>query len=268
MKEWQNYEEVVRRIYSRMGGEEGVTVKCSGPKCKVQGSNGVDHQVDVLTSHSLGIHEYLTAIECKHWNRKITKEAVIKAAYIRKEAGISKVVIVTTVGYTPDAVNVAKSEHVELLLLRTPTESDWEGRVRNIEISISITLPELTKREFITVNSMENKEWMQGNWCSLKYADGTVTPVRFLEDNFLEGMKHSTSESAHCETIEFDPPALLMSREECTQVSSLKLEGHYRTTAPKAVRIRGEDHVAYIMQTEFGTKRHVVDSDYRIHEKP
>lgn len=268
MKEWQNYEDLVRRIYARMGGEEGTTVICSGPKCKVQGSSEVKHQVDVLISHSHGLHEYLTAIECKSWNRKITKEAVIKAAYIRRDAGISKMVIVTTVGFTPDTVKVARSEHVELILLRKPNEADWDGRVRNIVVGISLTLPELTKREFVTVDPIEDKEWMASRWCSLKYSDGTVVPVRFLEDDFLEGMKVLPSENAQSKTMIFDPPAILMSHEKCVEVSGLKLEGHFRRTAPKEVRIRGEDHVAYILQTEMGTRRFIVDNDDLIHEKP
>lgn len=69
---WQSYEELIKDVYQELGKVNGVRIECWGPSCKVRGKSGVDNQIDVLTSHSDGLHEYKTAIECKYWNKKIS----------------------------------------------------------------------------------------------------------------------------------------------------------------------------------------------------
>lgn len=53
-----------------------------GNSCKVIGRSNIQHQIDVLTIHSDGIHSYGTAIECKYWNKKIDKDIVMKLSSI------------------------------------------------------------------------------------------------------------------------------------------------------------------------------------------
>ena len=67
---WQDYEELVKDIYEALGQANGVTIECWGRSCKVDGPPGVFHQIDVLTTHSDGLHQYRTAISCKNWNKK------------------------------------------------------------------------------------------------------------------------------------------------------------------------------------------------------
>ena len=65
---WQDYEELVKDIYLALGQTIGVTIECWGSSCRVEGPPGVSNQIDVLTSHSDGLHQYTTAISCKYWN--------------------------------------------------------------------------------------------------------------------------------------------------------------------------------------------------------
>lgn len=69
MLDWENFEEVVKNIYKRFGKDKGVKIEGYGRTCKCKGKSGVEHQIDILTSHSDVIHLYKTGIECKYWNR-------------------------------------------------------------------------------------------------------------------------------------------------------------------------------------------------------
>ena len=54
----------------------------------------MEHQIDVLTEHSDGIHSYRSAIECKYWKQKINKDIVMKVAETVEDCGLSKGIIV------------------------------------------------------------------------------------------------------------------------------------------------------------------------------
>ena len=76
--DWKSYEELVKDIYEQLGSATGVKILGYGNGCKCTGKSGVEHQIDVLTSHSDGIHEYQTDIECKFWDQHINKDIVMK----------------------------------------------------------------------------------------------------------------------------------------------------------------------------------------------
>src|ERR1700741_4596933 len=92
--DWKTYESITKYIYESLGSKAGVKVLGHGSNCKVLGKSGVDHQIDILTSHSDGIHSYRTAIECKYWKEKISKETEMKLSNFIEDTGIEKGVIV------------------------------------------------------------------------------------------------------------------------------------------------------------------------------
>ena len=80
--DWKSYEELVKDIYEQLGKISNVLILGYGNKCKQTGKSGVEHQIDVLTAHSDGLHDYLTDIECKYWNQKINIDIVMKVKEI------------------------------------------------------------------------------------------------------------------------------------------------------------------------------------------
>jgi len=82
--DWQNYETTVRNIYETLGKNYGVSIECYGKNCKRTGKSGIEHQIDVLSSHSDGVHTYFTAVECKYWNKKVNKDIAMKLNDIRR----------------------------------------------------------------------------------------------------------------------------------------------------------------------------------------
>ena len=90
--DWKQYEAITKYIYETLGKDYGVKIEGFGNACKVKGKSGVPHQIDVLTSHSDGVHTYKTAIECKYWDKSISKDTIMKVAEVVEDARLNKVV--------------------------------------------------------------------------------------------------------------------------------------------------------------------------------
>ena len=148
--DWKTYESITKYIYESLGSKTGVKVMGYGNTCKVQGKSGVDHQIDILTSHSDGIHSYRTAIECKYWKDKVDKEIVMKVASTIEDAGIEKGVIVSRNGFTKDGAEFAKCKNIGIVELREIGETaqdteEPEFEIATIQISsrVNIRRPEI-----------------------------------------------------------------------------------------------------------------------------
>lgn len=134
--DWKIYESITKYIYENLGHQDGVVVKGYGNDCKVRGKSGILHQIDVLTTHADGNHNYDTAIECKYWKQKVNKDVVMKLAAIMDDAGISKGIIVTRNGFTKDGADYAKFKNIGLVTLREWNESDQNSTPKEIEFGI------------------------------------------------------------------------------------------------------------------------------------
>ena len=146
---WQSYEKLVKDIYEQLGRSAGVRVESWGRLCKVEGKSGVRHQIDVLTAHSDGVHEYKTAIECKHWNKKIDKDAISKLLVILEDTKIEKGVVVSQFGFTPDARKLAEYKNISLVELRKPVDDDWDGLIKDVHINVHLEVPETYDFRFV-----------------------------------------------------------------------------------------------------------------------
>ncbi|TAI48348.1 restriction endonuclease [Flagellimonas allohymeniacidonis] len=122
--DWKEYENITKYIYEELGREAGVKIIGYGKSFKVKGNSNVSHQIDVLTTHSDGIHDYQTAIECKYWEKKINKDVVMKVASIIDDTNIDKGVIVSKRGYTEDGKSFAKQKNIGLVELRELDETE------------------------------------------------------------------------------------------------------------------------------------------------
>ena len=135
---WQDYEEMVKDIYKALGQASGVTVECWGSSCKVEGPPGVFRQIDVLTRHSDGLHQYRTAISCKYWNKKVDISRVTEFVQIVHDAGLNKGVMVSKMGFTAPATAYAAIKNIGLVELRKPVDEDWDGYIREVHITVMI----------------------------------------------------------------------------------------------------------------------------------
>lgn len=140
---WQSYEKVVKEIYQALGRAKGVVIECWGGACRVKGVSGQSHQIDVLTKHSDGIHEYRTAISCKYWNRKVGLPNVRDWAQVIDDTKLNKGVIVSKQGFTGPAKKYAAAMNIGLVELRQPADRDWDGYIREVQLNLVIEHPPL-----------------------------------------------------------------------------------------------------------------------------
>ncbi len=140
---WQDYEELVKDIYEVLGRANGVTIECWGSSCRVEGPPGVFHQIDVLTVHSDGLHQYRTAISCKNWNKKVGIPIVREFSQIIADARLSKGVMVSKMGFTGPAMAYAEAKSIGLVELRRPLDKDWDGYIKEVHITLMLDQTEI-----------------------------------------------------------------------------------------------------------------------------
>lgn len=172
--DWKTYESITKYIYETLGKEFGVKIKGYGSTCKVIGKSGVEHQIDVLTSHSDGVHIYLTAIECKYWKEKVNKDIVMKLAEIIQDSNIDKGIIVCKNGFTQDGIDYAKHKNIELVELREIEENDLNENPKEIHIGdLQLHITTSIKRtEILNIDIGDNRNI--GVKCELDYLNFLV----------------------------------------------------------------------------------------------
>ncbi|AXP82729.1 Restriction endonuclease [Mariniflexile rhizosphaerae] len=194
--DWKTYESITKYIYETLGKQSGVTIKGYGSNCKVKGKSGTSHQIDVLTTHSDGIHSYETAIECKYWKKKVNKDIVMKLVQILEDTGISKGIIVSKSGFTRDGIQFAKHKDIEIVHLREYEEKDLQDSSHKIEIAtldlkikIHITRPEITSIDIGNNRKIEIKHEFDYFDYIILLENGNQVPFYDCVNNFRKEIK-------------------------------------------------------------------------------
>lgn len=269
--EWIEYEEITKYIYETLGATSGVKIECHGNNCKVTGKSTVAHQIDVLTSHSDGLHSYKTAVECKYWEQTINKDIIMKVAEIVEDTGLNKGVIVSKNGFTPDAISYAKYKNIGLIELREPNEDDWKGRVKYIQINMNMLLPQISGLELLV--SKETKSTLKPGATSVKFldikrTDGSIENI----EKYINEFNNELCEKEENEVLEkifaFDTGTVLIYKPtgEETEISGIKLNGILRI-AKETIEIKGEDHIYMTMKCLFEDKSYTITKDKKINER-
>ncbi len=145
----KEYEAATAALYQVMGESSGITIECFGSSCRVKGRSGSWYQIDVLTKQSNGLQTVRTAIECKYWQRRVTRNVVSNLITTIEDTNIEKGVIVSREGFTSGAIALAKQKNISLVEMREPNDADWEGKIKTIHIMLHSTWPEFYDMEFV-----------------------------------------------------------------------------------------------------------------------
>lgn len=231
----KEYEIITKYIYEALGKETGVKIVGYGNTCKVKGKSGVYHQIDVLTSHTDGIHDYQTAIECKYWEEKINKDVVMKVASIIEDTDIHKGVIVSKRGYTKDGVSFAKQKNIGLVELREIDDDDLNGQENFpslklgeiiIDMEVERRRPEILSVEFDFVDPNQKSENLNPNLLVVRFKDGKDVPLDKYLTSFREKLHEEVPDKRVKKYFEFKD-AYLVNRatREVTQIRGFTLKG-------------------------------------------
>jgi hypothetical protein len=146
--DWKEFEGIVRWIYEQVGAAFGVQIVGYGPKNRHKGKSGVTYQIDVLTSHVDGLHTYLTAIECKCWNKKVTATTVTYISHIKEDCHFNNAVIITNVGFTEAARKTAASKNIQLVELKEYNLQIAGDTLTKAYMHFRVNYPELVDIQF------------------------------------------------------------------------------------------------------------------------
>jgi hypothetical protein len=81
---------------------------------KMRGRSRVEHQIDVYAEYKAPLHVSKIIVECKSYDKPISKDIVMKLIHEVEDLGVDKGILVTTSYFTPDAVSTAQGYNVEL----------------------------------------------------------------------------------------------------------------------------------------------------------
>lgn len=148
---WQDYEHVVKYIYEALGRLNGVEILGCGNTCKRTGKSSSVYQIDVLTQTTSKAKSFLTAIECKYLNKKVSRDVLMKLSALLEDTGIEKGIVVSKNGFTREALKYAEHKSIRLVELDDHKKfnvSKNEIHIADITFKIDSTL---TRPEILSV---------------------------------------------------------------------------------------------------------------------
>lgn len=263
--DWKDYEELTKYIYESLGKQVGVKVEGYGSSCKVKGKSGIDHQIDVLTSHTDGVHNYRTGIECKYWKERVNKDIVMKVAEIIEDARINKGIIVSKRGFTTDAISWAAHKNVALVELREIEDGDKnEGQVipeitiGTLYIKSEIRRPEILRIEFVNVDSNFSSKRINPYQYKVRLNDNKEVPLDKYIMSFKEELHREKPDKIVEKQYELKGATLINHiTQETTAIMGLMLAGKL-TIINSDVKWHIVDEVWMIMKTLFEGKSFMI----------
>jgi len=212
--DWQGYEAITKYIHEILGTEYGIKIIGSGKTSKVTGQSGVSHQIDVLTEQSEGTNTLQTAIECKYWNKKISKDTIMKLWCIMDDANIAKGIVVSKAAFTPDALKYAGYKDIKLIHLREIHKKDLNGNhtlnLGEVQFNIKSTLtrPTITNIDIgsaqIYIRSVE--EFLSVYYATILTPQGKQIPFHNYTGPFQKYLKEQNT-LLKIFTKSYTPPA-------------------------------------------------------------
>jgi len=228
--DWKGYEAITKYIYSALGAQYGIKVRGFGRNCKIKGKSGIPHQVDVLTEQFDGERKVLTAIECKYWNKRVNKDAVMKLSKVMEDSGIAFGIIVCKTGFTKDTLTFAEHEGIKLVELWEIGENDAEFN-KTIEIGIlDINIKAIVSRGVVTsidfggkiIAVADEDEMIAMHYVKLHDANGNIISLsEFLKEFSKEVQRRG--ELLKTTTIEYPLNRKLFYRQSNNEIAFDKI---------------------------------------------
>ena len=262
---WQAYEDVTKYIYETLGRDFGVKVDCHGRNCKVKGKSEVPHQIDVLTSHTDGLHTYRTAVECKYWDKSIDKDIIMKVAAIVEDANLQKGVIVSKLGFTPDAISWAKYRNIGLVELREMREKDWEGRPQIVAVKSEVWRPSILRLIIVPAETMDDQQPIEQSPLDIMLTTATGAEMKLTEllTAFFAEVRSQEPWKPYGLTYLFKDGTISYTKLSIAhQIKGITLEGVLRVLpGPKFFPV---DQIWLIMKNIFENTTHTISESGRI----
>jgi hypothetical protein len=122
-KKWQRFESLVYEIQKDFAGT-GATVKHKDHIVGVD--SGVEREIDISIRQQVAQFPILVVIDCKDYADPVDVKGIEEFAGLVEDVRANKGVMVSSNGFTPAAINVAKNKGIDTLLLIDSKGVDWK----------------------------------------------------------------------------------------------------------------------------------------------
>lgn len=230
------------------------------------------HQIDVYWEFDFGGIKYKTIIQAKDWKSKVPQKEMLAFKAILDDLPYgTKGIYVTKNGYQSGAINVAKSYGISLYKLDEPTDEDWEGKIKTIEIQFDVKFP-----VYKDMSVKLDGEWFKANIYNYK---DYIGPKSFIWDTVLyddEGKEYcvlkeiikklllQSPEGITKQTYEFEKNAYMPLDDKVkTKVLSISGEFGYRTYHDR-LKIDGDELIGWILKDIIEDKTYTFDKQQKL----
>lgn len=139
-------------------------------------------QFDVTLRFKLGLHEYLTVIECKKYRHKVPVEKIDAFVTKARDVNANKAVFVSSNGYQSGCIPVAQRHGIKLIIINEKIEIDTSRLTSELVPAVNIYNVRFilqNGREFILEDEGGRLDYLLGH-ISLSIAGRTKTPNEIL----------------------------------------------------------------------------------------
>ncbi|MFH1231815.1 MAG: restriction endonuclease [Planctomycetota bacterium] len=110
----KEYEQFIKQVISTLIPNDLTNPPPIEHLKKYTGKSGVVYKIDLSYKFQVADTDYLTLIECKHWNQRVKRSVVSELKDKVEDIGAHKGVIVTTIGFQQGALKLAGKNGIAL----------------------------------------------------------------------------------------------------------------------------------------------------------
>lgn len=137
-KKGAEYELFVKDVYECLNRADGLSDVQIQHDVKLMGAAGVEHQIDIFWTFKIGGVNYKVAVECKDYNSHVSKEKIEAFHSILHDIGNIHGIFSSKMGFQSGAILYAQKYGIQLMEIRKPIDSDWEGRIKDIHVEMRV----------------------------------------------------------------------------------------------------------------------------------
>lgn len=171
-----SYEYLVETVYQAILEAESRNGKICPVKLvrhkKIISKSGTPAEIDIYWEYTMAGITHAVAIECKNLNRNVDITSV--RDFARKIENISglKGLMVAKKGFSQNALFEARSDNIDMLVIREHSDADFDGLIKRMEVQINLILP----CRAIGLYPQLNRDWAVAN--GFKRGDRVEANVR------------------------------------------------------------------------------------------
>jgi len=152
------YEILVKKIYEDLHQLDGIQNINIQHNVFIAGKSKQRHQIDVYWEFTFADQTYKVAIECKNYSKNVSIGKVRDFYGVLADIGNIQGIMISREGFQSGAIQYAKQFGITLKEIRFPHLSDWEDRLKTIDISGRIYGKNIHK-----ISVVFDIEWVKSN---------------------------------------------------------------------------------------------------------